>query len=94
MGFFVYKILRHAGSSVRHFSKSFINPLKLAHSYHDLRRLQSINLSLMMDELSVDICQELYISQVVFGGVLLACIQAVLMLRGSRLRQFKPVICQ
>lgn len=36
-----------------------------------------------MDELSVDICQELYISQVVFGGVLLACIQAILMLRGN-----------
>jgi len=44
-------------------------------------RLVSVNLSLTFDGLSVDICRELYISQVVFGGVLMACIQAVLMLR-------------
>jgi len=44
-------------------------------------RLLSVNLSLVLDELSVDICRELYICQVVFGGLLLACIQAILMLR-------------
>ena len=61
--------------------KSFINPLMWGHPY--LRRLLSVNLSLMMDGLSVDVCRDLYISQVVFGGILLACIQAILMLRGN-----------
>jgi len=44
-------------------------------------RLVSVNLSLILDALSVDVCRELYISQVAFGGILLACIQAILMLR-------------
>ena len=78
VGFSVYKILRSTCSSVGHFSKSFIN----SHPY-DLRRLLSVNLSLKMDALSVDMCRELHISQVVFAGVLLACIQAILMLRGN-----------
>jgi hypothetical protein len=49
-----------------------------------LRWLLSVNLSLpvILDELSVDLCRDLYIFQVVFGGLLLACIQAILMLRG------------
>ena len=47
-----------------------------------LRRLLSVNLSLVLDALSVDTCRDLYISQVAFGGLLLACIQAILMLRG------------
>ena len=83
VGFSVYKILRLVGSSVGHFSKSFINSL-MCHPY-DLtgRRLLSINLSLILEELSVDNCRELYISQVVFGGLLLACIQSILMLRGK-----------
>jgi hypothetical protein len=53
---------------------------------YDLRRMLSVNLSLIMDTLSVDMCRELHISQVVFGGVLLACIQAILMLRGNCLK--------
>lgn len=47
-----------------------------------LRRLVSVNMSLILGACSVDICRRLYIYQVVFGGVLMACIQAVLMLRG------------
>ena len=54
----------------------------VGHPYDNLRRLLSINLSLILEDLSVDVCRELYISQVVFGGVLFACIQAILMLRG------------
>ncbi|KAF8806838.1 hypothetical protein BYT27DRAFT_6610649 [Phlegmacium glaucopus] len=44
-------------------------------------RLVSVNMSLILDTFSVDICRELYVSQVVAGGVLMACIQVVLMLR-------------
>jgi hypothetical protein len=77
----IYQILRPGGSSVSHFSaNSYINPLMWGHSY--LRRLVSINLTLTLNPLPVDVCRELYISQVAFGGILLGCIQAILMLRG------------
>lgn len=80
MGFSVHQIFRPVRSSVSCFSRLYINPLiTWGHPY--LRRLVSINLSL--DTLSVEICRNLYISQVIFCGILLACIQAVLMLRGT-----------
>ncbi|KDR80974.1 hypothetical protein GALMADRAFT_241553 [Galerina marginata CBS 339.88] len=44
-------------------------------------RLVSINLSLGMGTYSLDVCRMIYTSQVVFGGMLMACIQSVLMLR-------------
>jgi len=44
-------------------------------------RLVSVNLSLILDTLSVEDCRILYISQVVFSGVLFICIQAIFMLR-------------
>ncbi|KAF9485514.1 hypothetical protein BDN70DRAFT_591086 [Pholiota conissans] len=44
-------------------------------------RLVSINLALEVGNFSTDVCRMLYVSQVVFGGTLMACIQALLMLR-------------
>ncbi|KAF8184402.1 hypothetical protein BJ912DRAFT_526439 [Pholiota molesta] len=44
-------------------------------------RLVSLNLALIPGMLTPAECRMLYISQVVFGGTLMACIQALLMLR-------------
>ncbi|KAF8159236.1 hypothetical protein B0H34DRAFT_655556, partial [Crassisporium funariophilum] len=44
-------------------------------------RLVSVNMSLTLGTFSTDICRMIYISQVICGGVLMACVQSLLMLR-------------
>lgn len=86
MGFLVHKILwtHGAGVSISPNNLSRKNSLTLTKISAPLylRRLVSLNLTLGSGIFSIEVCRMIYATQVVFGGILMACAQSFLMLRG------------